>query len=106
MRISAGIWTEDYPYVIMEAIDFAIEQTRCVEARGHLMGVDEILYGRAGLLWALLDIAKRCSTDPRAKNAFRPALHQIPARSLLCLKQANAAQKSSEQWVTTVTPGC
>lgn len=41
------------------AIEQALTQNRTVEMRGHEMGGDEVLYGRAGLLWGLLEISKQ-----------------------------------------------
>lgn len=78
LRVLAGTWGEEDPDVISDAIDFAIEQPRCVEFRGHLMGTDEILYGRSGLLWALLEISKRCSTNQQTQNSFASVIQQIP----------------------------
>lgn len=105
IRIFAGTWVEEDPHVITDAIKFAIEQPRCVEARGHLMGVDEILYGRAGLLWALIEIASRSSADPRIKTAFHPALQQIPALVTAILEagkrgaeEFRAKGNNSESW--------
>jgi len=40
------------------AIDQALALGRTSTLRGHEMGVDEVLYGRTGLLWALLQIDK------------------------------------------------
>lgn len=43
---------------LQAAIDQALALERTSTFRGHEMGVDEVLYGRAGLLWALLQMDK------------------------------------------------
>lgn len=49
--------------LVLEAIEYAHEQPTLVAFRGHAMGIDEVLYGRAGLLWAVL-LLRQCSQVP------------------------------------------
>lgn len=46
--------------LIGEAIDYALQQPSSAPFRGHEMGIDEVLYGRAGLLWAII-LLQDCS---------------------------------------------
>ena len=48
---------------IKNAVEVAISQTRLVDFRDRKMGVDEVLNGRAGLLWALLEIYQQQPSD-------------------------------------------
>jgi hypothetical protein len=50
--------TEDEFAALKVAIDAALHQSIAVIRHGHSMGGDEVLYGRAGLLWALLNVRK------------------------------------------------
>ncbi|OAX82918.1 hypothetical protein ACJ72_02725 [Emergomyces africanus] len=51
--------------ILQSATEFAIKQ-------GTVLGSDEALYGRAGLLWALLQIRRRCTA------ALTPVFTMIP----------------------------
>jgi hypothetical protein len=53
--VAGHIDKDDYG-ALREAIRLAIDQEHVVPYRGHAMGGDEVLYGRAGLLWAVLNI--------------------------------------------------
>ncbi|OJD18299.1 hypothetical protein AJ78_01675 [Emergomyces pasteurianus Ep9510] len=56
--------------ILQNATEFAIKQ-------GTVLGGDEALYGRAGLLWALLQIRQRC-TDEIYTAALIPVFSMIP----------------------------
>jgi hypothetical protein len=61
---------------LREAVKIAIHQNLTVERHGHAMGGDEALLGRAGLLWALLNIRHHVyNEDIRA--ALKPVLELI-----------------------------
>jgi hypothetical protein len=95
LRVLAGTWGDGDPQLISDAIGFAVAQPRCVEFRDHLMGTDEVLYGRAGLLWALLEISKRCSTDHQTQTAFSLVRQQIPR---LCKVMIEAGKQGAEEY--------
>jgi len=56
-----------------EAVQFAINQEPTVTRNGHSMGGDEVLYGRAGLLWALANIDGH-DVDTETGRALQPVL--------------------------------
>jgi hypothetical protein len=56
-----------------EAVQIAINQDPIVTRNGHSMGGDEVLYGRAGLLWALANIVG-CNVDTETAQALQPVL--------------------------------
>ena len=56
-----------------EAVQVAINQDSVVTRNGHSMGGDEVLYGRAGLLWALANI-DRYNVDTETAHALHPVL--------------------------------
>jgi hypothetical protein len=59
--------------VLHEAIQIAIHQDLIVTRNSHSMGGDEVLYGRAGLLWSLSSIDRQ-NVDMEAREALRPVL--------------------------------
>jgi hypothetical protein len=56
-----------------EASEIAISQDPVIVRNGHYMGGDEVLYGRAGLLWALCNI-DRHNLDTGTAQALQPIL--------------------------------
>lgn len=56
-----------------EAFEIAIDQDPVITRNGHSMGGDEVLYGRAGLLWALGNIVRH-NADVGTRQALRPVL--------------------------------
>ena len=60
-----------------KAVKAAVQQSPTVERHGHYMGIDEALLGRAGLLWALLNIRKR-GYDKDIGAALLPVIDLIP----------------------------
>ena len=62
---------EDDIAALQEAVQIALQQEPVVPYRGHLMGGDEVLYGRAGLLWAILNLRNHVS-NAGARTALDP----------------------------------
>jgi hypothetical protein len=65
LRILAGACDVKDVDLFLAATHFAIQQSRTREFRGHQMGVDEVLQGRTGLLWSILQIKKTVSHEPQ-----------------------------------------
>lgn len=63
--------------MLHEAVRIAINQDPFVTRNGHSMGGDEVLYGRAGLLWALANI-DRHNVDMETAQALQPVLELMP----------------------------
>lgn len=59
------------------AVQVALSQDPVVQHLGHAMGVDEILYGRTGLLWAILDIRKR-TLEGSIRSALASVFEAVP----------------------------
>ncbi|KAI9831598.1 MAG: hypothetical protein M1838_005717 [Thelocarpon superellum] len=62
---------------LREALQVAIHQEDTVTRHDHAMGGDEMLYGRAGLLWALLNL-RNSSYDNETETVLRPILADVP----------------------------
>lgn len=60
-----------------EAVQIAINQDPVVTRNGHSMGGDEVLYGRAGLLWALVNV-DRHNVDMETPKALQSVLELKP----------------------------
>ncbi|KAL4879254.1 hypothetical protein BJY04DRAFT_194122 [Aspergillus karnatakaensis] len=61
-----------------DAVELALSHGSVALYNGHNLGADEVLFGRAGLLWALLNIRARESHFPTAqKQLLRPILESI-----------------------------
>jgi hypothetical protein len=64
-----------------DAVQRSLQHGHVIPFKGHSMGGDEVLYGRAGLLWALLTIRKHMfeeKTEKAVRRALGPALKSIP----------------------------
>ncbi|KAL4782880.1 hypothetical protein BJX76DRAFT_274910 [Aspergillus varians] len=62
-----------------DAATMALSHGSAAFYHGHNLGADEILFGRAGLLWALLDIRAVATDLPIAQQRLlNPALDSIP----------------------------
>ncbi|KAL4901158.1 hypothetical protein BDW74DRAFT_160455 [Aspergillus multicolor] len=64
---------------LTEAVQMALSHGSVAFYHGHNLGADEVLFGRAGLLWALLNI--RTTTNefsPSQKERLQPILDEIP----------------------------
>ncbi|KAK9310880.1 Lanthionine synthetase [Lipomyces starkeyi] len=63
------------------AVQQSLQHGAFISFKGHSLGGDEVLYGRAGLLWALLTIQKHMfeeKTEKAVRLALQPALKAIP----------------------------
>ncbi|KAJ5551335.1 hypothetical protein N7461_006033 [Penicillium sp. DV-2018c] len=60
-----------------DAVQLALKNEPVVPHDGRKMGGDEMLFGRAGLLWTLLNIRAH-QFDQKSKHALSPALEAIP----------------------------
>jgi hypothetical protein len=60
-----------------DAVQLALKNEPLVAHDGHKMGGDEMLFGRAGLLWTLLNIRAH-QFEQETQNALSPVLEAIP----------------------------
>ncbi|KAL4733852.1 hypothetical protein BDV11DRAFT_175312 [Aspergillus similis] len=64
---------------LSNAVELALNHGSTAFYHGHDLGADEILFGRAGLLWALLNIRAAATDLPHAqKKLIQPILSHIP----------------------------
>jgi hypothetical protein len=70
MRMLSHTNTDSDILDIREAVNEALHQDRVVSYRGHTMGGDEVLYGRAGLLWAVLNLRNHILDKDIENQAF------------------------------------
>ncbi len=59
------------------AVEVALLQDHVVVHQGHAMGGDEVLYGRAGLLWAVLNLQQH-AFDENTSTALDPVFGAVP----------------------------
>ncbi|KAL4912342.1 hypothetical protein BDW62DRAFT_194828 [Aspergillus aurantiobrunneus] len=77
------------------AVDLALSHGSTGFYHGHDLGADEVLFGRAGLLWALLNIRSGIAEFPAPqRELLDPILHRIPR--LLCLVIGAGREGSAE----------
>ncbi|OQD83936.1 hypothetical protein PENANT_c014G09521 [Penicillium antarcticum] len=72
----ANIAVEDIS-CLLDAVQIALKNEPLVAHDGRKMGGDEILFGRAGLLWTLLNIRAH-TFDEKTQTALTPVLGKIP----------------------------
>lgn len=63
--------------VLEEAVNLSLKNGSLVSHGDRKMGADEMLYGRAGVLWTLLNIRAH-HFDEETEKALAPILNQIP----------------------------
>ncbi|KAK9384245.1 hypothetical protein V1515DRAFT_542261, partial [Lipomyces mesembrius] len=73
---TAGVSGDDISN-LHEAVELALELRHVIHHRGHNMGTDEVLYGRAGLLWAILNIRTHVF-DAETREALLPVFEAVP----------------------------
>ncbi|KAL4928178.1 lanthionine synthetase C family protein [Aspergillus undulatus] len=62
-----------------DAVALALSHGSTGFYHGHHLGADEVLFGRAGLLWVLLNIRSRLTDLPQAqRELLKPAVRRIP----------------------------
>lgn len=69
--------SQDDISVLNGAIQHSLSHGYVVTSGGSIRGVDEVLYGRAGLLWAVLNV--RCYTfDKALQTKIKPVFDAVP----------------------------
>jgi hypothetical protein len=72
--------TSDFT-LLNKAVESATHHGHVISFKGYKLGGDEVLFGRAGLLWALLTIQNHCLTKNAKKLVMmhlEPALQCVP----------------------------
>ncbi|KKZ61981.1 hypothetical protein EMCG_03538 [[Emmonsia] crescens] len=77
LRILAVVTGSTFQRAASLDIDILQSATESAIKQGTILGGDEALYGRAGLLWALLQIRQRCN-DEENTAALTPVFTMIP----------------------------
>ncbi|KAL3482103.1 hypothetical protein BJX99DRAFT_252818 [Aspergillus californicus] len=76
---AAGTIADTDLLVLSDAVKLALSHGPVAEYNGHELGADEVLFGRAGLLWALLNVRARIAEfPPRQQEFLLPVLECIP----------------------------
>jgi len=68
LRFKLGCADEQDLFNLYSAVGLALKQETTFEMRGHQMGGDEVLFGRAGLLSAMLEIKKEASHTQQGQS--------------------------------------
>lgn len=63
--------------LLQEAVNVALQNGPIVPHGGRMMGGDEVLFGRAGLLWAILNIREH-RLDDQTRAALQPIFDAVP----------------------------
>lgn len=72
-----GTVSKDDITCLEKAVGLALASPRMVSHRGKTMGCDEVLYGRAGLLWALVNLRAHMF-DQATTDALVPIFESVP----------------------------
>jgi hypothetical protein len=81
---------------LQEAVNLALKNEAIVPHGEHRMGGDEVLYGRAGLLWLLLNVrAHRFSEETEASLA--PVLDMVPRLIRVIIEAGREGSKNYAQ---------
>lgn len=72
----ANIAVEDIS-CLLNAVQIALKNEPLVTHDGRRMGGDEMIFGRAGLLWTLLNVRAH-TFDEQTQKALTPVLDKIP----------------------------
>ena len=78
------------------AVKSAIGQGLTVDRHDRAMGVDEVLYGRAGLLWALLNLGER-TYDSKTKKALEESFADLKQLSLVMINMGRLGAESFQE---------
>ncbi|KAH1545210.1 hypothetical protein KXX57_004815 [Aspergillus fumigatus] len=62
---------------LRDAVAIALKHGHVIPQADQNMGGDEVLYGRAGLLWSILNI-RVLSLDEKSTEALKPAFESVP----------------------------
>jgi hypothetical protein len=63
--------------ILSQAVELALNQGNNTQYQGHTLGVDEVLNGRAGLLWALIKLQQQKDNEG-TKHALDSILQATP----------------------------
>lgn len=64
--------------VLRDAVKIALQNGPLVPHGGRMMGGDEVLFGRAGLLWAILNIREH-EFDDQTRTSLQPIFDAVPS---------------------------
>ncbi|KAL4896494.1 lanthionine synthetase C family protein [Aspergillus ambiguus] len=90
----SAIATDDV-HVLQHAVETALKTGNMVLHHDRLMGADDALYGRAGLLWTLLNLRAH-ETDEKTSVSLKPIFEPIP---LLIDKIVDAGRKGHRSYI-------
>lgn len=77
LQLGRGLAVSDKDVQILnQAVEDATQHGNVISFNGHNLGADELLFGRAGLLWAVLTIQRHC-LEEQAKTTIGPRLEPI-----------------------------
>ncbi|KAG2418434.1 hypothetical protein HFD88_001535 [Aspergillus terreus] len=93
--MTGGAVSTDDIRVLQQTVETALKTGNLVLHHDRLMGADDTLYGRAGLLWALVNLRVR-QFDEETSASLRPVLDAIP---LLVDKIVDAGRKGHRSYV-------
>ncbi|KAL4948167.1 hypothetical protein BDW69DRAFT_189523 [Aspergillus filifer] len=80
-----------------DAVDLALSHGPTAHYHGHDLGADEVLFGRAGLLWTLLNIRTRVSHfEPVQQQRLQSVLGRIPELAITIL---DAGRRGAAEYV-------
>jgi hypothetical protein len=94
LRILVGACDEKDVKLLLASSQFALQQSRTREFRGHQMGVDEVLQGRTGLLWSIIQI--RNAVNHETQTALEPLFETVPQLMNVIL---DAGRRGAQQYV-------
>ncbi|KAL2001615.1 hypothetical protein VTN02DRAFT_1524 [Thermoascus thermophilus] len=83
-----------------EAVQLALQHGHIVVHRGRNIGGDEVLYGRAGLLWAILNLRQHVF-DEKTAEALEPTFRAVPE---LVDAIINAGKKTTQAFAEVAGP--
>lgn len=81
---------------LQDAVNFALKNEAIVPHGEHRMGGDEMLYGRAGLLWLLLNVRVHRFSDD-TETALSPLLDMVPRLIRVIIEAGREGSKDYEQ---------
>ncbi|KAJ5834482.1 hypothetical protein N7447_000508 [Penicillium robsamsonii] len=93
-NVNVNITREDITY-LHDAMQWALKNEPLVLHDGRKMGGDEMLFGRAGLLWALLNVRAH-HFDQETQEAISPVLAAIPELIRMII---DAGRQGSQEYI-------
>lgn len=89
---NANIVVEDIS-CLLDAVQMALKNEPLVAHDGRRMGGDEMIFGRAGLLWTLLNVRAH-TFDEQTQKALTPVLGKIPELIRVVIDAGRQGSKS------------